>query len=96
MRADGRTSVWLKRMVVSCGMVAFTAVGLTALDKHDERTCRQNPALVALSRYDPLQAGMWQRGPDPPILINPPSLSSPPPDYQPLSVPEICDGFLPW
>ena len=85
VRAAGEASVWLKRLVVICGIVAFTLVGLTALDSHDERTCRQNPALAAWSRVEPplpVSDGM----PDPVVIPTPP----------PLSLPTICDGFLPW
>jgi hypothetical protein len=86
VRAAGEASVWLKRLVVVCGIVAFTLVGLTALDSHDERRCRQNPTLVAWSRIEPplpVSDGM----PAPAVI---------PTHLQPLSLPDICDGFLPW
>jgi hypothetical protein len=81
-------SVWLKRMVVLSGIVAVTVVGLTALDKRDERTCLQDPALALLNREDAS------------ILISAPG-DMPPSDIEPddvraISVVEICDGFLPW
>lgn len=82
--------MWLKWIVVSCGIVAFTVVGLTALDKHDERTCRQDPALAAWTGYDPPLP--YSDG-----FVPVPAAPRPPtPALQPLSVPDICDGFLPW
>ena len=86
MREAGAASVRLKRLVVTSGIVALTLVGLTALDSHDERTCRQDPTLVAWSRIEPplpVSDGM----PVPAVI---------PTQLQPLSLPDICDGFLPW
>jgi hypothetical protein len=80
-------SVWLKRMVVLCGIVAVTVVGLTALDKRDERTCLQNPALAPLNSEDAV------------ILIS--ATGDMPSDVEiddirAISLLEVCDGFLPW
>jgi hypothetical protein len=80
-------SLWLKRMVVLCGIVAVTVVGLTALDKRDERTCRQNPALAPLNSEDAV-IQITATG-DMPADIE---LD----DVRAISVVDICDGFLPW
>jgi hypothetical protein len=80
-------SVWLKRMVVLCGIVAVTVVGLTALDKRDERTCLQNPALAALNSEDAVITITATR--DIPLDIEIDQIRA-------LSVVAICDGFLPW
>jgi hypothetical protein len=83
----------LKRLIVSFGVVIVVAFGLTALDKHNERSCRQNPALIAWAQFDP---EVWL------VSIasaSPTTQPSEAPDLaalQSLSIPDICDGVLPW
>lgn len=71
----------LKWMLVLCGIVAFTVVGLTALDSYDEGTCRQTPTVTVSAVPNPVyDATDFDSGP--PLFVR--------------RVPEACDGFLPW
>ena len=71
----------LKWIVALCGIVAFSVVGLTALDSYDEQTCRQTPTwevtVVRNPVYDPVDGSSG-----PPFWVR--------------RDPEVCDGFLPW
>jgi len=83
----------LKRLIVSFGIVIVVALGLTALDKHNERSCRQNPALIAWAQLDP---EVWLLSI---ASASPTRQPSEAPDLaalQSLSIPDICDGVLPW
>jgi hypothetical protein len=86
-------SLRLKRIIVSFGIVIFAAFGLTALDKHNERSCRQNPALVAWAQFDP---EVWLVSIAPASATTQPSEAPNFADLQSLSIPDICDGVLPW
>jgi hypothetical protein len=78
---DGGMSDRLKWMLGLCGIVAFTVVGLTALDSYDEGTCRETPTVRVSAVPNPVyDATDFDSGP--PLFIR--------------RVPEACDGFLPW
>ena len=71
----------LRWMLALCGIVVFGVVGITALDRYDEHTCRQIPTPKLIVRRNPVyDPGDWATGP--PAFVR--------------RVPEICDGFLPW
>jgi hypothetical protein len=76
----GRVSEALKWVVVLCGIVVFTVVGLSALDSYDEQTCRKTrPTSVTVVPNPAYDAADFGSGPR--VFFR--------------RVPETCDGFLP-
>ena len=74
----------MKWLVVLLGIVVFGVVGLTALDKYDERSCRENPAVVG-TRHVPAEEPFASGGVQ---VMGVPAHDEP--------IFETCDGFLPW
>jgi hypothetical protein len=76
-----------KWLIVLFGIVVFGVVGLTAMDKYDERSCRDHPRIVKEATYRPAEEGenaqIVTGQPEPVIEVSP-------------AVRETCDGFLPW
>jgi hypothetical protein len=70
----------LKWVLVLCGIVVFTIVGLSALDWYDEETCRKtrptSVRVVPNPVYDPADLSSGLR-----VFFR--------------RIPETCDGFLP-